>query len=263
MGILATDPEQRVTQFVEKPADPPGTLASMGIYVFGREMLSQVLLEDSRRRDSSHDFGKDIIPRMVGDAMRVFAYPFQGYWVDVGTVEAYWQTQMDLLKTPPPVDLNDRAWIVHTRSEERPPVLIMKGAVVKDSMITDGCVVSAGARVEKSILSPGVYVGPDAVIRESVILTDTWIEAGARIERAIVDKGVRIGRKARIGKATKGEKPAEGHGITTIGKNAEIPDGVSVRRGTVVHTDATAEHFTRAAVRKRAAVRRKEDAGGA
>ena len=140
MGILATDAEQRVTQFVEKPADPPGTLASMGIYVFGRAMLSQVLEEDSRRRDSSHDFGKDIIPRMVTGGLRVFAYPFQGYWVDVGTVEAYWQTQMDLLKTPPPVDLNDRAWIVHTRSEERPPVLILNGAIVKDSMITDGCV---------------------------------------------------------------------------------------------------------------------------
>jgi glucose-1-phosphate adenylyltransferase len=261
MGILATDPEQRVTQFVEKPADPPGTLASMGIYVFGRQMLSQVLEEDSRRRDSSHDFGKDIIPRMVTGGMRVFAYPFQGYWVDVGTVEAYWQTQMDLLKTPPPVDLNDRAWIVHTRSEERPPVLIQKGATVKDSLITDGCVVSAGARVEKSILSPGVFVGPDAVIRESVILTDTFVDAGARIERAIVDKGVRIGRKARVGKSAKGEKPTEGHGITTIGKNAEIPDGVTVKRGTVIHTDVTAEHFTPAAVRKRAAARRKEAAG--
>ena len=182
----------------------------MGIYVFGRAMLSQVLEEDSRRRDSSHDFGKDIIPRMVTGGMRVFAYPFQGYWVDVGTVEAYWQTQMDLLKTPPPVDLNDRAWIVHTRSEERPPVLIQKGATVKDSLITDGCVVSAGARVEKSILSPGVFVGPDAVIRESVILTDTWVDAGARIERAIVDKGVRIGRKARIGKSGPGREADRG-----------------------------------------------------
>jgi glucose-1-phosphate adenylyltransferase len=230
----------------------------MGIYVFGREMLAQVLTEDSKRRDSSHDIGRDIIPRMVTGGLRVFAYPFQGYWVDVGTVEAYWQTQMDLLKAPPPVDLNDRAWIIHTRSEERPPVSILKGAVVKDSMITDGCIISAGARVEKSILSPGVYVGPNAVIRESVILTDSWIDAGARVERAIVDKAVRIGRKARVGKAAPGEKPSEGLGITTIGKNAEIPDGVTVRRGLVIHTDVTAEHFTPAARRKRAAARRKE-----
>ena len=227
----------------------------MGIYVFGRQMLSQVLTEDSKRRDSAHDFGKDILPRMITGGLRAFAYPFQGYWVDVGTVEAYWQTQMDLLKTPPPVDLNDRAWIVHTRSEERPPVSILSGAIVRDSMITDGCIISSGARVEKSILSAGVYVGPNAVIRESIILTDAWIEAGARVERTIVDKAVRIGRKARVGKATKGEKPADGLGITTIGKNAEIPDGVTIRRGTVIHTDVTAEHFTPAAVRKRARAR--------
>ena len=223
-------------------------------------MLSQVLTEDSKRRDSVHDFGRDIIPRMVTGGLRVFAYPFQGYWVDVGTVDAYWQTQMDLLKTPPPLDLNDRAWIVHTRSEERPPVSILSGAIVKDSMITDGCVISNGARVEKSILSAGVYVGPDAVIRESVILTDSWVEAGARVERSIVDKSVRIGRRARVGKTGRGEKPADGLGITTIGKNAEIPDAVIIRRGTVIHTDVTAEHFAPAAVRKRAAARRKEAA---
>ncbi len=253
MGILAADENQRVSRFVEKPADPPGTLASMGIYVFGRTMLSQVLAEDSKRRDSAHDFGKDIIPRMIAAGQRVFAYPFQGYWVDVGTTEAYWQTQMDLLKTPPPVDLNDRAWIVHTRSEERPPVSIHNGAVIRDSMITDGCIISAGARVERSILSPGVFVGPDAWIRESVVLTDTWIDAGAKIERAIVDKAVRIGRRARVGKAARGEKPADRIGITTIGKNAEIPDGATVRRGTVIHTDVTAAQFRPAPRRRRPA----------
>ena len=247
MGILAADADQRVTQFVEKPADPPGTLASMGIYVFGRAMLSQVLEEDSRRRDSAHDFGKDIIPRMVTGGMRVFAYPFQGYWVDVGTVEAYWQSQMDLIATPPPLDLNDRAWIVHTRSEERPPVQIVKGAVVQDSLITDGCVVSAGARVERSILSPGVFVGPDAVVRDSVILTDTRIESGARVERSIVDKSVHVGTRARIGAklAKENGKTAavENSGITTVGKNARIPDGSVVPRGSVVHTDVTADGF--------------------
>jgi glucose-1-phosphate adenylyltransferase len=263
MGILAADERQRVTQFVEKPADPPGTLASMGVYVFGREMLAQILTDDAKRRDSHHDLGKDIIPRMVTGGLRVFAYPFQSYWVDVGTVEAYWQSQMDLLKTPPPLDLNDRAWIIHTRSEERPPVSILEGAVIRDSMITDGCVISGGARVERSILSPGVHVAPNAVIRESVILTDAWIDSGARVERAIVDKAVRIGRKARIGRAAPGEKPAEDPGITTIGKNAEIPDGTIVRQGEVVHTDVTADHFTPMAKRRRAAARRREKSAAA
>ncbi|MEO8429968.1 MAG: glucose-1-phosphate adenylyltransferase [Acidobacteriota bacterium] len=237
MGILATDDpgeEGRVTKFVEKPAEPPGTLASMGIYVFGREMLSQVLTEDSRRRDSSHDFGKDVIPRMVASGQRVFAYPFEGYWVDVGTIEAYWESQMDLLEDPPALDLNDRSWIIHTRSEERPPVVTREGALIKDSMITDGCVISPGARIERCVLSPGVYIGPRAIIRESVILTDSRIETGARIERAIVDKSVRIGKHARVGHI---DRAGSGLGITTIGKNALIRDKVVIARGAVVDAD--------------------------
>jgi glucose-1-phosphate adenylyltransferase len=248
MGILACDPEYRVVQFVEKPAEPPGTLASMGVYVFSRRMLAQVLTEDAKRRDSSHDFGKDVIPRMVQGGFRVFAYPFQGYWVDVGTIEAYWQTQMDLLKHPPALDLNDRSWIVHTKSEERPPVRIQEGAIVKDSMITDGCIISAGARVEKSVLSPGVMVGPGTVIRYSVILTDTTIDAGSRIERSVIDKIVRVGRNVHMGQPPKkGVPPVEGSGITTVGKNAHIPAGIRIPRGSVVAADATPEYFLRAA----------------
>jgi glucose-1-phosphate adenylyltransferase len=257
MGILATDQEYRVVQFVEKPVDPPGTLASMGVYVFSRRMLTQMLMEDAKRRDSTHDFGKDIIPRMVQGGFRVFAYPFQGYWVDVGTIEAYWQTQMDLLKHPPALDLNDRSWIVHTKSEERPPVRIQEGAVVKDSMITDGCVIAAGARVEKSVLSPGVTVGPGAVIRYSVILTDTSVEAGARIERSVIDKVVRVGRNVKMGlPPKKGSDPAEGAAITTVGKNASIPAGIRIPRGAVVAADATPEYFLKAAPLPSALVRK-------
>ena len=240
MGILATDPADfgRVTAFVEKPADPPGTLASMGIYVFGSAMLSQVLTEDNRRRDSSHDFGKDVIPRMVASGQRVFAYPFEGYWVDVGTLEAYWESQMDLLEDPPPLDLNDRSWIIHTQSEERPPVVTREGALIKDSMVTDGCVISPGAVIERSVLSPGVYIGPKAVVRESVILTDARIEAGARVERAIIDKLVRIGKGAKVGHI---EKSATDLGITTVGKNAQIRDKIVIARGAVVEADSVPE----------------------
>ena len=241
MGILATDAEYRVTQFVEKPKDPPGTLASMGIYVFNQAILSQMLVEDSKKRDSAHDFGKDVIPRMVTGGLRVFAYPFTGYWVDVGTIDAYWRTQMDLLKTPPPLDLNDRTWIIHTRSEERPPVMLRVGAMIKESMITDGCVISPGARIERSILSPGVFVGGKAVIRDSIILTDTVVEGGARVERAIVDKSVRIGRNARVGRVPKADEKL---GITTIGKNAQIPDKTIIAPGAVIDADAKPEFFT-------------------
>jgi glucose-1-phosphate adenylyltransferase len=174
--------------------------------------------------------------------MRVFAYPFAGYWVDVGTVEAYWQSQMDLLKDPPPLDLNDRSWIIHTRSEERPPVVTRAGAIVKDSMITDGCVISPGARVERSVLSPGVFIGPRVIVRDSVILTDAAVEAGARVERSVIDKGVRIGRGVQIGGPPRGSKVE----ITTVGKNAVIPDRVKVAAGSVVDSDARPEFFARA-----------------
>ncbi len=210
MGILATDVENRVTEFVEKPKEPPGTLASMGIYVFPLAVLAQMLTEDSKRRDSSHDFGKDVIPRMVADEMKVYAYPFEGYWVDVGTIEAYWRTQMELLTDPPPLDLNDRSWIIHTQSEERPPVSIREGAEVRDSMITDGCV-------------------------------DTTIEAGARIERSVIDKSVRVGKGARVGQIG---RASEGPSITTVGKNARIPERMTVPRGAVVDPDSTPEFFT-------------------
>ncbi|HKB70982.1 MAG TPA: glucose-1-phosphate adenylyltransferase [Thermoanaerobaculia bacterium] len=240
MGILATDAEGRVTQFVEKPAEPPGTLASMGIYIFGAPLLSRVLNEDGRRRDSFHDFGKDVLPRLIQEGLRVFAYPFGGYWVDVGTIEAYWRTQMDLLRTPPPFDLNDRAWIVHTVSEEQPPVRIQAGATVEDSLVTDGCVIAPGARVEKSVLSPGVVVGPGAVVRESVVLSGAVIESGARIRRTIVDKFVRVGRHARIGAIGRaGEPPL----LTTLGKNAVIPDHAIVPAGASAAADATAVEF--------------------
>ena len=234
MGILGAEANGRVTSFVEKPADPPSTLASMGIYVFDRAMLTQVLMDDSKRRDSSHDFGKDVLPRMVASGQKVFAYPFQGYWVDVGTVDAYWESQRAILDDPPPIDLNDRTWIIHTRSEERPPVVMREGTVIKDSMITDGCVVSEGARVERSVLSPGVYIGPKAVVRDSVVLTDTRIESGAKIERAVIDKAVRIGKNAVVGKLEKGE----GLGITTVGKSAVIRDGAVIARGAVVEADS-------------------------
>jgi glucose-1-phosphate adenylyltransferase len=240
MGILATDDQYRVTQFVEKPKNPPGTLASMGIYVFNLKVLDRMLVEDAQHSDSGHDFGKDIIPRMMREGLRVFAYPYSGYWVDVGTIDSYWRAHMDLLHHPPVLDLNDRTWIIHTRSEERPPVLILNNATVRESLVTDGCIISPGAVVERSVLSPGVYVGPQAVVRESIVLTDTSIEAGAKVERAIIDKQVAIGHYARVGRIEEG---ADDLGITTVGKSAQIPGGVTVGRGVTVGPNMRPEDF--------------------
>ncbi len=240
-GILEVDRNGRAKAFQEKPSKPRGTLASMGVYLFRTEVLTRLLYEDSLRTTSSHDFGKDLIPRMIEDHMDVYAFPFGGYWVDVGTIEAYWETHMDLVAHPPALDLTDRSWVIHTRSEERPPVRIEAGASVDDSLITDGSVIAGGARVARSILSPGVYVGPDAVVRESVIMTDTYIEAGAVVERAVIDKNCVIGHGARVGHIVGG---AEDLGIVTVGKNTHLPTGLVVGRGARIGSDLLNSDFS-------------------
>jgi glucose-1-phosphate adenylyltransferase len=245
MGVLSTDDSYRVLEFVEKPKEPRGTLASMGIYVFNLPVLDRVLLEDTKRRDSGHDFGRDIIPRMLQAGMRVFAYPYGGYWVDVGTIDSYWRAHMDLLQHPPPLDLNDRSWIIHTRSEERPPAFVQEGAIVRDSLVTDGSIIAPGARVERRVLSPGVYVGPQAVVTDSILFTDCSVEAGARVERAIIDKLVTVGHRAQVGRVEGG---ADDPGISTIGKNTQIPNGIVVGRNSHVSSDISADIFPRGGV---------------
>ena len=238
-GIVDVDENYRVREFLEKPENPPNNLASMGVYIFNYPVLEQMLEEDQGLKGSNHDFGKDIIPRMIIENMNVYAYPYGGYWIDVGTVDAYWEAHMDLLETPPSLNLNDRTWIIHTRSEERPPVHVHSGATVRNSMLTDGTVIAEGALVERSVLSPGVYVGPNAVVRESVILTDSYIEAGAVVERCILDKIVVVGHNAHVGSI----QDVGQLGIACIGKNTHIPAGYSVGHSSVLGTDLRLEDF--------------------
>jgi glucose-1-phosphate adenylyltransferase len=232
-GILGVDGENRVNAFVEKPSEPPSNLANMGVYLFNLKTLDRALWEDHNRADTSHDFGKDILPRLVQSGSRVFAYPYDGYWVDVGTINSYWQAHMDLLNDAPPMNLNDRSWIIHTRTEERPPVWISSGATVVDSLITDGCHIGAGARIEKSVLSPGVRVEPGALIRESIILTDCTIEANAVVERSVLDKHVRIGEGAHLGGIQTEGEPI----IAMIGKNAAVPHQMFIQPGAIIGPD--------------------------
>jgi glucose-1-phosphate adenylyltransferase len=232
-GILDVDDDYKVTSFVEKPQNPPSNIASMGVYVFTYSALERLLREDHENPESSKDFGKDIIPRMVRENMGVYAYPYGGYWIDVGTIDAYWEAHMDLLQSPPSLNLNDRTWVIHTKSEERPPVHIAVGATVSNSMITHGCVIAENAIVERSILSPGVFVGPGAVIRESIILNDTYIEANAVVERCILDKIVVVGHDARVGSMQK----VGSFGITCVGKNTHIPAGYTIGHSVIIGTD--------------------------
>jgi len=232
-GVLATNSKYRVTSFAEKPDKPPSNLVNMGVYLFNRDLLDRVLWEDRIRKGSSHDFGKDIIPRLVKSKANVYAFPYTGYWMDVGTVESYWQSHMDLLSPQPPLKLYNRSWVIHTRTEERPPARLPARAHVYASIICDGCFVESDARVESSVLSPGVIVRPGAVVRESIILTDGIIESGAVVERAILDKRVRVGENARIGG---GVAQAEIK-LALVGKNSTLPPGLVIDPGGEVGTD--------------------------
>ena len=244
-GILATDGHYKVTAFVEKPKEPPSNLANMGVYLFNRELLDKILWEDRQDENSSHDFGKDIIPKLVESGANVRAFPYTGYWMDVGTVESYWQTQMDLLSPVPPLKIYDRNWVIYTRTEERPPARMPAKANIFASMICNGSYVEENAHVESSILSPGVIVKPGAVVRESVILTDCVIESGAVVERAVLDKRVHVGANARVG----GGVADQNIKIALVGKNSVIPAGCVIEPGAEVATDLIESDYDELIVR--------------
>lgn len=243
-GILEVDSENRVTTFVEKPKDPHSDLANMGVYLFSTNILDRALWEDRDRTDSFHDFGKDVLPRLVAEGKRVFSFPYTGYWVDVGTDESYWKAHMDMLRTPPPLDLNDRSWIIHTRTEERPPSRIETGATIDDSLISDGCVIAPGSVVERSVLSPGVVIKENARVIESVIMTDTVIQQGAQIMRSILDKRVVIEPNARIGAIV-----PESLKIAIVGKNTTVVAGMVVEPGAMIGPDVIASDYSTSIIR--------------
>lgn len=238
-GIVDHDDDYRVTSFIEKPDQPSSDLVNMGIYLFNRKCLDEALWEDHLNNKSTHDFGKDVIPALINSGARVFAYPFDGYWVDVGTVESYWQSQMDLLTNPPSLNLNDREWIIHTRTEERPPVKIHNGSKIEDSLICDGCEIEEGAHIVHSIISPGVVVKKNTLVKDSIILTDTVIDTGCTILSAIIDKRSMIGEGSVIG-----SEPGDCREIAMIGKGSSLPAGTMVRAGGMVSTDVVPSDFS-------------------
>ena len=183
---------------------------------------------------------------MVAEGYRVYCYTFNDYWVDVGTVQAYWEAHMDLLDENIALDLQDREWVIHTRSEERPPVNIRTGASIGHSLITDGCVIEGA--VEYSVLSPGVCVRAGAIVRNSIIMTDAVIDEMAVIDRAIIDKNVHVGTRSKVGvgqdfSLPNRMDPSLNTGITLIGKNTIVPPGTSIGRNCVIGSDMPSHAF--------------------
>lgn len=240
-GIVSVNNENRIVEFREKPRRSRETLASMGIYIFRKSMLIDLL------KNSDHlDFGKNVLPAMLESGNPVTAYTFPGYWADVGTVQAYWEANMSLLAENPALDLYDREWVVHTRSEERAPAKIGAKAQVNGNLLSNGCRVDGV--VERSVLSPGVVVTEGAIVRDSVILSNTVIGPGAVVDRCIIDKNVEIGAGARLGDGDDNtpnvQKPQEiNTGITLVGKGSVVPEGLTIGRNVVIHAHTPATAF--------------------
>ncbi len=199
-GIMNTDPETgRIVEFEEKPAEPKSNLASMGIYIFNWELLRRMLVADMKNEESSHDFGKDIIPALLNDGRKLFAYKFKGYWKDVGTIDSLWEANMDLLDKKNGLDLDDRTWTIYTEDVPTLPQYISSEASVKRAFITQGCIVEG--EVKNSVLFTGAKVGPGAKVIDSVLMPGAVVEEGAVVTRALVADQVKIGSQAVVGNA--------------------------------------------------------------
>lgn len=189
-GIMNTNEDLEITEFEEKPEHPKNNLASMGIYIFKWATLRNYLEMDDRNSDSSHDFGKDIIPLMLEEGLKLNAYPFKGYWKDVGTVKSLWEANMDLLEDQPELDLNDYNWRIYSVNPNQPPQYIAPTAIVHQSLVNEGCMVNG--TVEHSVLFPGVHIGEGTIVKDSVVMPGAKIGANCRIENAIIASDMMI-----------------------------------------------------------------------
>ena len=200
-GIMNTKDDLTIYEFEEKPKKPKSTNASMGIYIFNWQVLKRYLIEDELDLESSNDFGKNIIPKMLKDKSKLMAYPFDGYWKDVGTIESLWEANMDLLKDDNTLNLHDEFWKIYSVNPVRPAQFIGKDAKVKNSLVVEGCTVYG--EVENSVIFQGVHVGKNAVIKNSVIMTNSYIDDDVIIDKAIIGNDVVVNRGAKIGDGEK------------------------------------------------------------
>lgn len=223
-GIMNTDENNRIVEFEEKPAHPKSNKASMGIYIFKREKLFKYLKEDAKDKNSNNDFGKNIIPNMLNKHEKMMAYPFKGYWKDVGTIKSLWEANQDLLGENPAFDIYDSYWKIYSRNMGIEPQYIASGAKVEESLITSGAKIYG--TVINSIIGSNVVVGKDAIVRDSVIFANTIIEDGAVVDYSIIDENVHIGARSLIG-----APKANNVDITVIGRNYYVISETIVPQG--------------------------------
>lgn len=226
-GILNTNEDGSIYEFEEKPKQPKSTLASMGIYIFKAEKMYEYLEADDNDPESSKDFGKNVLPAMLNAGEKMFAYRFEGYWKDVGTISSLWEANMDLLGDAPNFDVGDPAWKIHSRNPLAPPEYLGEGSVVKNSMIALGSEIYG--TVINSVLSSNTVVEAGATVKDSVIMSGTVIKAGASVNYSIIDECVVVGEKATVG-----EDIGEAKGIAVLGRGVNVGKGAKVSAGAMV-----------------------------
>lgn len=229
-GILSADDENRIFKFEEKPKNPTSTMASMGIYIFNKSVLFDYLKKDAAKEKTDNDFGKNIIPDMLESGEKMYAYKFDGYWKDVGTISSLWEANMDLLGSKPVFDINDESWRIYSRNTAKPPQYIGEDAVTDNSLISEGCEIYG--TVINSVISPGVLIEKGAVVKDSVIMGDSTVKAGSSILYSIIDENAVIGKDCSVGSDSEKAKK-----ITVIGAETVLPDGYTVETGKIISAD--------------------------
>ena len=227
-GIMFARDDGEIYDFVEKPKEPKSTLASMGIYIFSFDVLKKYLTENEndKREDNAKDFGKDIIPMMLADNKRLFAYRFEGYWKDVGTIDSLWEANMDLINPNIPIDLYDPTWKIYSRNPVLPPQSIGKNAKIQNSMVTEGCVIDG--TVDFSMISGGVTIEKGATVTDSILMPGSVVKSGAVVEYAIIGERSVIGENAKVGARPENVENRDEWGVAVVGHEITISDGAIV-----------------------------------
>ncbi len=225
-GILATDENDKIYEFAEKPAEPKSNKASMGVYVFSWDKLRKYLKEDEANPDSSNDFGKNIIPAMLADGQRMFAFPFRGYWKDVGTIDSLWEANLDIINPNVDLDLSDKTWKIYSRNPMAPPSYIGKNAVTENCSIGEGCEIDG--KVDYSVVSPNVIIEEDAEVKYSVIMPGARIGKGAKVYYSIIAEDAVIQEGAQVGELPEFLEKPEDWGVAVVGAGATIKTGTKI-----------------------------------
>ena len=233
-GVVITDENKKIQEFEEKPEHPRSNLASMGIYIFSWPVLREALLK--LKDQPACDFGKHIIPYCHEQGKRIFAYEYNGYWKDVGTLGSYWESNMELIDLIPVFNLYEEFWKIYTKSDRIPPQYIAKDAIVDKAIIGEGCEIYG--EVHNSVIGCGVTIEAGAVVRHSIIMSSTTIGAGTTVDKSIIAEGVTVGKNCELGigeeKENKVKPSVYAFGLVTIGEDSVIPDGVKIGKNTAI-----------------------------